>query len=107
MKDWRIAFCLRKRKPADGEDTRSSGYPVRGFVRRALVWAALFGVAQLVGLRAYTSMLSGTVVPEKTHIFLGMLYIVLYLGFVFLVPTLLIAAALLKGFSLARALRWR
>jgi hypothetical protein len=98
---------LWKKCPAEGDDARSSGYPIRGFVKRALVWAALFCIAHLIGLRAYTSMLSGTVVPEKTRIFLGMLYIVLYVGFVFLVPTLLFAAVLLKGLAVAGAVRRR
>jgi hypothetical protein len=107
MKDWRVSSWLWKRMPAEGDEAKSAGYPVREFVKRALVWAALFGIAHLIGLRAYTSMLSGTVVPEKARVFLGMLYIVLYLGFVFLVPTLLIAAGILKGFTLARAIRSR
>jgi hypothetical protein len=96
--------CFRKTRRAKSRSDSSLTPVIRGFVKRAVLWSLAFGVAHLLGLRAYTSMLSGTSVPERLHIVLGMTYIVLYLGFVFLVPMLLIAAGLLKGGTRARRL---
>jgi len=102
-----VVSILRRKISPGARGGNASAYPIRALVVRAVLWSLAFGAAHLFGVRAYTSMLSGTVVPEKTHIILGTAYILLYLGFVFLVPTLLIAAGILKGVSLARALRAR
>src|SRR5579862_2115217 len=69
-----------------------------------LEWAAmltiLFVVMQVAGLRDFTSVLNGTV--GSTHLswqsasFLGAAYIFVYLGFVIVVPILILAAGILK-----------
>ncbi len=74
---------------------------VRAFLLRAVLWCAAFGVAHLLGFRAYTSVLSGTSSQGIVQHTLGAAYIVLYVGLVCLVPVLLIGAALLKGGALA------
>jgi len=71
----------------------------RYFLMRALALGALFLVAHLAGLREYTTFLSGTAANPEAGLrwssFLGMVYIVLYLGFVVAAPILILAAGLL------------
>jgi hypothetical protein len=71
----------------------------KDLVRRALMLALLYGLVSAGGLREFTSILNGTVgsVALGWHLslFLGLLYIAVYLAFVLLVPTFLIAAGLL------------
>ena len=78
---------------------------VRALLVRAVLWCVAFGAAHLLGLRAYTSLLSGTSSHGMVQQVLGVAYIVLYLGLVFLVPILTIAAVLLKGAALATGYR--
>ncbi|HXU79529.1 MAG TPA: hypothetical protein VN794_23315 [Methylomirabilota bacterium] len=70
------------------------------FIRLALLLALMFGLAHLAGLREFTTMLNGTManveVGWRMSVFLGTVYILAYLGFVLLVPTLLLAAVFLK-----------
>jgi hypothetical protein len=73
---------------------------IRGFVKRAILWSLAFGVIHLLGLRAYTSMLSGTGSVAILERLAGAAYLLLYAGVVFLVPVLLIAAGLLKAVEL-------
>ena len=69
-----------------------------------LEWAAmltiLFVIVQLAGLRDFTSVLNGTVgsthLSWQTASFLGAAYIFVYLGFVIVVPILILAAGILK-----------
>jgi hypothetical protein len=70
---------------------------VRGFLIRAFIWSVAFGVAHLFGLRAYTSILSGTAHYGMVQRVLGVVYLVLYAGLVYLVPVLVIAALLVKA----------
>lgn len=66
-------------------------------------WAGLllviFFVAHLAGLRDFTSVLNGTVgstsVNWQTAAFLGVAYVLIYLGVVLMVPILAIAALIL------------
>ena len=73
---------------------------IRGFFIRAVLWSLAFGVVHLLGFRAYTSMLSGTGSVAILQRLAGAAYLLLYAGFVFLVPVLLIAAGLVKGLAL-------
>ena len=86
---WRADFC----SPKD-------------FARRALLIAAVFIAADLAGLREFTSILTGTAGSTKfgwgACAFLGLAYIVAYLAFVLLVPSLLLAAGILVLWR-----RWR
>ena len=70
---------------------------IRGIMKRVALWSLAFVVVDLLGFRAYTSILSGTSsfgVPQRIF---GAFYLLLYAGVVVAVPILLIAAALLKG----------
>jgi uncharacterized membrane protein len=74
---------------------------VRAFLVRAVLWCVAFGAAHLLGLRAYTSLLSGTSSYGMVQQVLGVAYIVLYAGLVFFVPVLVIAALLVQCAVLA------
>jgi hypothetical protein len=71
----------------------------KDLVRRALVLTAIYGIVSAFGLREFTSILNGTMgsVSLGWHmsLFLGLLYIISYLAFVLLTPTMLIAAGIL------------
>ncbi len=89
--------------------TPRSGYRLESLVRvflvRAVLWSGAFGTAHLLGFRDYTAVLFGTVPHGTVQQVLGMLYVVLYVGFVFLVPVLIIAAVLVQGAAWAIAFR--
>jgi hypothetical protein len=74
----------------------------RRFLLRAALWSLAFGIAHLLGFREYTAVLSGTASLGAVQVVFAGVYLVLYLGFVFLVPALLIAPALLAVVGLAR-----
>ena len=88
-------FFSRRGKP---RSQRSIGSP-----RYLLEWAAmltvLFIIVQLAGLREFTSVLNGTIGSTKlswqTASF-GAVYILVYLGFVIVVPISILAAGILK-----------
>jgi hypothetical protein len=71
----------------------------KDLVRRALVIAVIYFVVSAFGLREFTSILNGTMgsVSLGWHLsaFLGLLYIIFYLAFVLIAPTMLIAAGIL------------
>jgi hypothetical protein len=73
----------------------------KDFVRHAILISLAFGVVQACGLREYTSVLNGTTgslgVSWQMAAALGMIYVLVYLGFVLVVPTLLLAAVISKG----------
>ncbi len=75
------------------------------FVVRAVVIAALFCISELLGFLEYTTFLSGTSanlnVSWQTAATLGLIHLLLYVGFILLVPVFLISAALI-----AAANRW-
>ena len=78
---------------------RTEFFSTKYFLIRGLELAALFLVAQLAGLREYTTFLSGTTgdlgtTLERSGLY-GTAYIVLYLGCVVVAPILLLAAGLL------------
>ena len=82
------------------------GAPVfspRAFLVRAFLIAAAYGLSELAGLREYTSFLSGTSAnPElstRTASLLGVLHLLLYVGFIVVVPILVLAAGLLAGWG--------
>jgi hypothetical protein len=70
-----------------------------GLVLTALFILLAFGICEAIGLREYTTVISGTVaVPGasfKTSFFLALIYLATYFAFVLLLPILVIAAALL------------
>jgi len=77
----------------------------RGLVLRAAIVALVFALAHAAGLRAYTSILSGTSptgnAADGWAALLGCIYVLLYFAFILAVPIALIAAALM-----ALATRW-
>jgi hypothetical protein len=82
----------------------------KDLVRRAVVITLLFSIAHVAGLKEFTSVLNGTPgsveLGWRTTAFLGVTYIVAYLGLVLLVPVLLLAASFLliwKSFAQRRA----
>jgi len=66
--------------------------------KRACILTLLFALVHLVGLREFTTFLNGAVesvaLGRQMSSFFGLIYIFAYLGFVLLVPMLLIAAGL-------------
>jgi hypothetical protein len=77
-----------------------------GFVVRAITITVLYCASELLGLREYTTFLSGTSANVNmgwhTASVLGLIHLLLYVGFILLVPILLIAAALLAAWR-----RWK
>ena len=72
---------------------------VKDLLLRAAVVTIFFGAAHFLGLRQYTSFISGTSAdPSLSPVtvgFLGLSYLVLYFAFILAVPIFLIAAGLL------------
>lgn len=68
------------------------------FLVRAVVITAFFCLSELLGLREYTTFLSGTTanvnLSWQTAAALGLIHLLLYVGFVGLVPVFVIAAGL-------------
>ena len=74
-------------------------FSAKDFLRHAIFIIAFYTVAQLAGLREFTSFLSGTMGSvnlgwEISGLF-GIGYILVYLAFVVLVPILILAAGIL------------
>lgn len=71
----------------------------KDLLQRALAIAVIFMILHLAGLREYTSVLNGTVgsvaLGWKLSGFLAVIYILFYLGFVVLVPVMILAAIIL------------
>jgi undecaprenyl pyrophosphate phosphatase UppP len=69
----------------------------RGFTVRAIIIALLFAVCHSLGLREYTSFISGTPTSADTSLqtsaVIGLIYMASYFAFVLLTPILLVAAA--------------
>ncbi|MDD3148750.1 MAG: hypothetical protein PHD82_15755 [Candidatus Riflebacteria bacterium] len=63
-----------------------------GFVFRALLIIFVFGLLHLLGLREYTSFISGTT-SGNYHDLLGMTYFLFYALAVFVAPVFLLASA--------------
>ena len=76
------------------------------FVARAVVISALYAVSRGLGLHEYTSFLSGTSASVNlswpTAAVLGLIHLLLHVGFILLVPIFLIAAGLLAAWK-----RWK
>lgn len=71
----------------------------KDFVRHAALICVVFAIAHLLGLREFTSVLNGTTgsvaMDWQMAAALGVAYILLYLAFVLLVPTMILAAVIL------------
>ena len=76
------------------------------FVARAVIITVLFCASELLGLREYTTFLSGTSANVNLNwslaSALGLIHLLLYVGFILLAPVMLIAAGLIAAWN-----RWR
>jgi hypothetical protein len=76
-------------------------------IARAVVVTVLFCVSELLGLREYTTFLSGTSANAKLGwqlaSGLGLIHLLLYIAFILLVPIMLIAAGLLAVWNRLRS----
>jgi hypothetical protein len=74
-----------------------------GLVVRAITITVLFCASELLGLREYTTFLSGTSANVNlawhTASILGLIHLLLYVGFILLVPILLITAGLVATWN--------
>jgi len=84
---------------------RTEFFSPKDFVKRAVLLAALFALAHFCGLREFASVLNGTTgaagMSWERSAFLGCLYIIVYLAFILLAPTLLLAAGILLAWRKA------
>ena len=82
---------------------RAELFSPKDFVHRAVVLAVIFVAVHIAGLREYTCFLNGTAgsveLGRGLSALLGLAYVFAYLGFVLLVPILLLAAAILAGWK--------
>jgi hypothetical protein len=82
---------------------KASPFSPTAFAVRAVIIAMLFGVSELLGLKEYTTFLSGTSanlnVSWQTAATLGLIHLLLYIAFILLVPVSLITAGLLIAWN--------
>ncbi|SPE51093.1 hypothetical protein SBV1_1280003 [Verrucomicrobia bacterium] len=80
---------------------KAGSFSPEAFVVRAAIITLLFGASELLGLREYTTFLSGTSanlsMSWHAAAILGLIHLLLYVGFILLVPVFLITASLLAG----------
>ena len=80
---------------------KAPSFSPAGFLLRAVVITVLFCASELLGLREYTPFLSGTSgnvnLSWQMASLLGLIHLLLYVGFILLVPILLITAGLLAA----------
>ncbi len=78
---------------------KADAFSPTAFVARAIIIAACYFLSELVGLREYTTFLSGTSanlnMSWQTAATLGLIHLLLYVAFILLVPVSLITAGLL------------
>ncbi|MBT7165291.1 MAG: hypothetical protein HN904_21105 [Victivallales bacterium] len=82
--------------------TKRSESHARRFLRDAVVLSVLFLIAHLLGLRQYTSVLSGTASFGSLQRLGGVVYLALYSLFVVCVPVLVIAAGLARTLTIMK-----
>jgi hypothetical protein len=85
---------------------KATAFSPAGFLLRAVIITVLFCASELLGLREYTTFLSGTSgnvdLSWQMASLLGLIHLLLYVGCILLVPILMIATGLLAGWS-----RWK
>lgn len=78
---------------------RAEAFSPEAFIRRALTITILFTISECLGLREYTTFLSGTsanlALNWQVAAVLGCIHLLLYVGFILLVPVWVIAAGLM------------
>jgi hypothetical protein len=82
---------------------KAGAFSPTAFVVRAIIITALFVVSELLGLKEYTTFLSGTSanlnMSWQTAATLGLIHLLLYVAFILLVPVSLITAGLLFAWN--------
>lgn len=82
---------------------KADAFSPTAFVVRAFIIGLLFCVSELVGLREYTTFLSGTSanlgMSWQTAATLGLIHLLLYVAFILLAPVFLITAGLLTAYN--------
>src|SRR5437763_4949693 len=85
---------------------KADTFSPEAFVLRAVLICMLYTVSCFFGLQEYTSFLSGTFaggnLSWQTAATLGMIHLLLHVGFILLVPISLITAGLLAAWN-----RWK
>ena len=85
---------------------KAGSFSPTAFVARAGIITLLFAISELLGLREYTTFLSGTSanldVSWQTASILGLVHLLLYVGFILLVPIFILTASLLAAFEQRR-----
>jgi len=78
----------------------AGAFSATAFATRAVLITLLFSLSEALGLREYTTFLSGTSanlnVSWQTAATLGLIHLLLYVGFILAVPIFLITAALIS-----------
>lgn len=88
--------------------TRTASWHVRRELFKRAFWlAALYGVAQLIGAREWTLALLQGAAASPTERVGCLVYLFLYGSFIFIVPTLALAALLLTIWETVAARRAR
>ena len=86
---------------------QAGAFSATAFLVRAVILTLLFGVSQLFGLKEYTTFLSGTSanldVSWQTAATFGLIHLLLYVGFILVVPVFLITASMLFVVSVWRS----
>ena len=81
------------------------------FVVRAVLIAVVFCISELLGLREYTTFLSGTSanpnLSADTGATLGVVHLVLYVAFILMAPCCLLCALFLKAANIIQVARLR
>jgi hypothetical protein len=82
---------------------KADTFSATAFLVRAAAITVLFGFSELLGLREYTTFLSGTSanlnVSWQTASLFGLIHLLLYVGFILFVPIFLLTAVLLTVWS--------
>ena len=73
-------------------------FSAQSFLARGVLLLAVFAILHLLGLREYTSFISGTTSGSSGDL-LGITYFLAYSLALFIAPVLLIAAVFMKIFS--------
>jgi hypothetical protein len=82
---------------------KADAFSPTAFVVRAIIIAVFFFLSEMLGLREYTTFLSGTSanlnVSWQTAATLGFIHLLLYVAFILLAPASLITAGLLVAWN--------
>ena len=82
---------------------KAGAFSPTAFVVRAIIIALLFCMSELLGLKEYTTFLSGTsanlTMTWQTAATLGLIHLLLYVAFILLVPVSVMTACLLIAWN--------